>query len=166
MFTLHAVRGQSKVMETSGDILLFSLPTASLVGTWVAQDKEGRWQFVKGFVFNQAVTLGMKYAINKPRPYGNGSYAFPSGHTSTTFQSTAFLQKRYGWSVGVPAYALATLTGVSRIAAHKHDGWDVLAGALVGVASSYLFTTPKGRDLELVFSSDAQNVLLGLHYTF
>ncbi|WP_437397654.1 phosphatase PAP2 family protein [Flagellimonas lutimaris] len=161
-------KAQNQALETTGDILLFSLPAATLTGTLVGGDQQGSWQFVKGFVLNQAVTVGMKYVINKPRPYGNGDFAFPSGHTSTTFQSAAFLQKRYGWSYGIPAYALATLTGVSRIAAHKHDGWDVLAGAVVGIGSSYLFTTRREKEhVELVFSSDGNgSFLMGFNYTF
>ncbi|WP_431160790.1 phosphatase PAP2 family protein [Flagellimonas beolgyonensis] len=158
---------QDRTLQSAGDVLLVSLPVASLTGTLLIGDREGSWQFVKGFVVNQAVTLGMKYAINKPRPYDNGYRAFPSGHTSTTFQSAAFLQKRYGWKFGVPGYVLATFTGYTRIKAHKHDGWDVLAGALVGIGSSYLFTSPYREDhMELTFSSDGQGLLVGFNYTF
>ncbi|SDQ96367.1 phosphatase PAP2 family protein [Flagellimonas zhangzhouensis] len=165
--TVWDTNAQDRTLQSAGDVLLVSLPVASLTGTLLIGDREGSWQFVKGFVVNQAVTLGMKYAINKPRPYDNGFRAFPSGHTSTTFQSAAFLQKRYGWKFGVPGYVLAAFTGYTRIKAHKHDGWDVLAGALVGIGSSYLFTSPYIEyPMELTFSSDGQGLLVGFNYTF
>ena len=118
-------------------------------------------------MLNQAVTIGLKYATGKSRPNNNGERAFPSGHTSTTFQSAAFIQKRYGWKYGIPAYALAGFTGYSRINAQKHDGWDVLAGAVIGIGSSYLFTTPYQREhMELTFASDADSISIGFRYKF
>lgn len=158
---------QGDAIETSGDVLLLAMPASALAGSLIAGDYEGTIQFAKGFALNQAVTFGLKYAINKDRPYDNGVRGFPSGHTSTTFQSAAFIQKRYGWSYGIPAYALAGYTGYSRINAHKHDGWDVLAGAVVGVGSAYLFTTPYQKEhMELSFANDADSFSLGFVYKF
>ena len=39
---------------------------------------------------------------------------------------------------------MATLIAVSRTEAPHdyHDGWDVLAGAAIGIGSTYLFTKP------------------------
>lgn len=158
---------QNKTVETAGDVLLYAMPAVALGSTVIIGDGKGTWQFAKGFVANQAVIIGLKYAINKPRPYDNGDKAFPSGHTSTTFQSAAFIQRRYGWKFGIPAYALAAFTGWSRINAHKHDGWDVLAGAIIGVGSSYIFTKPYQREhMELTFNSWDGNYVLGFKYKF
>ena len=159
--------GQNKAIETTGDVLLFTLPATALTGSLIAKDYKGTWQFAKGFALNQAFTIGLKYATDKKRPFNNGDRAFPSGHTSTTFQSAAFIQKRYGWKYGVPAYVLAGFTGYSRINAQKHDGWDVLAGAAVGIGSAYLFTTPYQKEhMELTFASDADSFALGFKYKF
>ncbi len=158
---------QNKTIETTGDILLFTLPVTALTTSLLLRDYKGTGQFAKGFVLNQAVTLGLKYATDKSRPYDNGDRAFPSGHTSTTFQSAAFIQMRYGWKYGIPADALAGFTGFSRINAQKHDGWDVLAGAVVGIGSSYLFTTPYQKEhMELSFTHWDDNYSLGFHYKF
>jgi len=158
---------QNKTVETAGDVLLYAMPAVALGSTVIIGDGKGTWQFAKGFVLNQAVTIGLKYAINKPRPYDNGDKAFPSGHTSTTFQSAAFIQRRYGWKYGIPAYLLASFTGYSRINANKHDGWDVLAGAIIGVGSSYIFTKPYQREhMELSFNSWDGNYVLGFKYKF
>ena len=166
-FVSERTNAQSKSIESAGDIILFALPATALTGSLIAKDYKGTWQFTKGAVLNQAVTIGLKYGLNKNRPYGNGERAFPSGHTSTTFQSATFIQRRYGWKYGIPAYALAGFTGYSRINAQKHDGWDVLAGAAVGIGSAYLFTTPYQREhMELTFASWEDNYLLGFAYKF
>ncbi len=157
--------GQNKALKTAGDVLAITLPATALTGSLIAKDYKGTWQFTKGALLNQAVTTGLKYAINKKRPYNNGYRAFPSGHTSTTFQSAAFIQKRYGWKYGIPAYVLAGFTGYTRLEAHKHDGWDILAGAAVGIGSAYLFTTPYQKEhLELTFASDSDSFSLGFKY--
>jgi uncharacterized membrane-anchored protein len=41
------------------------------------------------YLIGAMVTAGIIYAMNKKRPYNNGDRSFPSGHTSTTFQSAA-----------------------------------------------------------------------------
>ena len=121
----------------------------------------------KGLLLNQALTIGLKMAIDKPRPDLSDNASFPSGHTSTTFQSAAFIQKRYGWKYGAAAYALAGFTGYTRIQGDKHDGWDVLAGAIIGVGSTYIFTTPYQKEhMEITFNSSKGNYLLGYTYKF
>ncbi|MBL4879828.1 MAG: phosphatase PAP2 family protein [Oleispira sp.] len=163
---IHNVIAQ-KTMQTTGDVLLFALPTTVLGATLIIGDKKGTWQFTKGFLINQVLTVGLKEAINKPRPFNSGDKAFPSGHTSTTFQSASFIQRRYGWKYGIPAYVLAGFTGYSRINAKKHDGWDVMAGAIIGIGSTYLFTTPYQKEhMELTFFSWEDNYALGFKYKF
>ena len=120
------VRGQNETLKTTGDVLLVALPITAITSTLIIGDKKGSWQFAKGFALNQLVTFGLKEIINKPRPDGSNNNSFPSGHTSTVFQSASFIQRRYGWKFGAAAYALAGFVGYTRIEADKHDGWDVL----------------------------------------
>ena len=161
------VEAQTQVVQTAGDVLLIALPATALSSTLLVGDYKGTWQFTKGFLLNHALTRGMKHAINKKRPYNNGNLAFPSGHTSITFQSASFIQRRYGWEYGIPAYTLAGFTGFSRINAHKHDTWDVLAGAVIGIGSSYLFTTPYQKEhMQLSFHSGEGKYLFGFTYRF
>lgn len=161
------IEPKNPVIKTSGDVLAVALPASAFVTTLILKDKEGSWQFTKGFLVNQAVTFGLKVALNKPRPYKSGDNAFPSGHTSTTFQSAAFIHERYGFKYAIPAYALAGFTAFSRINAQKHDGYDILAGAVVGIGSSLIFTSPYEREhIELTFSSYDKQYLLGYTYKF
>ncbi|MBN8214385.1 MAG: phosphatase PAP2 family protein [Xanthomonadales bacterium] len=130
--------------EKAGDVLQIALPATAYIATFAMDDPEGRKQFYKSFATNIAVTYAIKYAIDKPRPEGNGGQAFPSGHTSTSFQSATFIHRRYGLKYGIPAYAAATYVGWSRVEGEsdKHDFSDVAAGAVVGIISGYYFTTP------------------------
>lgn len=158
---------QSKELETTGDVLLYGLPLTALSTTLLLKDKKGTWQFAKGFLVNKALTFTLKGLIDKERPDGEGFDSFPSGHTSTTFQSAAFIQKRYGWKYGWAAYALAGFTGFTRINADRHDIYDVLAGAAIGIGSSYIFTTPYQKEhYELTVSGGKDRFLVGFRYTF
>lgn len=158
---------KNPTIQKSGDVILFSLPAASFATTLILKDRKGTWQFTKGFILNQGVTVLMKISLNKPRPFDGGDYAFPSGHTSTTFQSASFIHARYGFKYSIPAYFLAGYTAFSRINAQKHDGYDILAGAAVGIGSTLLFTTPYQREhLKLTFYSGQDQYLLGFRYSF
>lgn len=126
-------------IERGGDILQIFIPSSAFAYSLITKDSTGSNQFIKSFMFNIAVTYILKISINKKRPDG-GSYSFPSGHTSTSFQGAAYIQKRYGWKYGFYAYLGAGFVGCSRIIAEKHYTEDVLAGAVLGIVSSYLFT--------------------------
>jgi membrane-associated phospholipid phosphatase len=43
---------------------------------------------------------------------------------------------------GIPAYALASYVGYTRVEAKAHHPHDVVAGAGIGIISSYIFTKP------------------------
>ncbi len=90
------------------------------------------------------VTLFMKHAIGRTRPNGENSRSFPSGHTSGTFAIASVLDRRYGFKAGVPAYAVASLIGLSRVRLKKHFPTDVLAGATLGIIIGRSFV-PSGE---------------------
>ena len=161
------VTGQNKTIETTGDVILIALPVATLATTLIVDDTQGTWQFTKGLILTEAITFGLKITVNKPRPDGSDANSFPSGHTSTTFHSASFIHRRYGFTYSIPAYALAGFTAFSRIEADKHDGWDVLMGAIIGIGSTYLFTSEYQREhMELTFNSFDRNYLLGFNFKF
>ncbi|MDX3774613.1 phosphatase PAP2 family protein [Chromatiaceae bacterium AAb-1] len=135
----NAVAGSQ---ETAADILRIAIPAVAWSATQLLDDSEGEKQFYYSFASNIIATYALKQGISKSRPNHEDNDAFPSGHASMAFQGAAFLQQRYGWKYGLPAYALATYVGYSRVNTDHHDTWDVLAGAAIGIASSYYFTTP------------------------
>jgi membrane-associated phospholipid phosphatase len=133
--------------ETVGDVLRVAIPAAAYTLTFTRHDQEGRRQFYKAFATSVSTTWVLKETVQKERPDGSGDDAFPSGHTSAAFQGAAFIHRRYGIRSAWPAYALATYTGWTRVDAEKHDTADVLAGAAIGVASSFIFA--KRRDVSV-----------------
>jgi membrane-associated phospholipid phosphatase len=54
----------------------------------------------------------------------------------------AFIHERYGWKYAAPAYLAAAWVGYSRVDEDKHHVEDVIAGAALGIAASFFFTTP------------------------
>lgn len=157
-------------IEHIGDYAQFAPNAFSLIMVIAKEDKKGFWQLSQSVSANLAATWVLKYAINKPRPEGRtDGHAFPSGHTSFAFQGASFLQRRYGWKYGLPAYAVSCYVAYSRLEGYndRHDGWDILAGAVVGIGSTYLFTTPYMEDhFELSFESGDGSYALGMVYKF
>jgi len=82
--------------------------------------------------------------VNRTRPNG-GHQSFPSGHTASAFAGAAFLQRRYGWKVGVPACFAATFVGYSRVESHNHYTSDVVAGAAIAIGANLIFAHPRSH---------------------
>jgi len=136
-------------IETAGDVLQYVLPaTAGGLTLW-HRDGKGALQLGESLAVTLGVTYALKYSINEQRPNG-GSQSFPSGHTSVSFSAAEFMRKRYGWEYGVPAYAAATFVAYSRVESRAHYLHDVMAGAGIGILSSFIFTKPyKGWNLSV-----------------
>jgi membrane-associated phospholipid phosphatase len=128
-------------IQQAGDILQFVLPATAVGLTIGYKDGEGALQFGESAALTLGVTYGLKYAVNARRPNG-GNQSFPSGHASISFSAAEFMRKRYGWEYGVPAYAVASFVAYSRVESHQHYPRDVIAGAGIGILSSYIFTRP------------------------
>jgi membrane-associated phospholipid phosphatase len=127
-------------VETSGDLLAVVIPGAAFALTLKHRDREGRYQFYRAFGADVLATLVLKETVHKERPDGSGNDSFPSGHTSVAFQGAAFIERRYGLKPAWPLYLAASYVGWTRVDANKHDTTDVLAGAALGVASSFLLS--------------------------
>lgn len=91
----------------------------------------------------QGTTQALKFAVRRVRP-DDTPFSFPSGHTSTTFATATVLQRHFGWKVGVPAYALASYVGASRIQAKRHYLSDVAFGAALGIVAGRTVTIGRG----------------------
>ena len=96
-----------------------------------------------------SITLGLKYTVNRPRPYVTypdifrhdthaGPKSFPSGHTSSAFALATSVSLCYPkWYVIAPAYLWAFTVGYSRMHLGVHYPTDVLIGALIGSACAW-----------------------------
>jgi membrane-associated phospholipid phosphatase len=159
------------VLEDTGDVLQIALPLTAFLTTVIKEDWQGTKQFALSYATGFVVTHSLKKIIRKERPEGRHLYdAFPSGHTTSAFSGASFIQRRYGWKYGKWAYLGAAIVGISRMEGPDgwHDHWDVLAGAVVGIGSTYLFTTPyKNSEVELgFFSNGNETFVLSLKYQF
>jgi len=94
---------------------------------------------IRAQVMNGVLVRGLKIAVDRPRPKGGG-HAFPSGHTSTAFATAGVLHQHFGWKGGVPAYALATFVGYTRLRDRAHWFSDAMFGATLGLASARAVT--------------------------
>ena len=164
----YEVTGSRKAVGISGDVITIAMPLATLTGVLIERD----WTGLKQAAFTTATTVGatylLKYTVKKDRPDMSDDHSFPSAHTSITFANAAFLQRRYGWKFGGPAYALATYVGWSRTYAKMHDWWDVVTGAAIGAGSAYIFTRPfaKEHNLTIVPVSDGNRFGLVASFEF
>ena len=139
---LRSVAQYARAVDYSTDVAMF-VPAAVGLGVAIYEgDREGIAQLGKTLAVSTAVTYILKYSVKKARPDGDGFDAFPSNHCNFAFGGATYLQRRYGWKWGVPAYLVSAYVAWGRIYAKKHDIWDVLAGAAISVGSGFLFTTP------------------------
>jgi len=145
--------------EKAGDVLLYALPITAATATFTLDDPDGRKQLVSAY----GVTLSMSAVINglvgRERPDGSDNRSFPSFSAASAFTSAAFLQRRYGWDVGLPSYLAASFVGWSKVHSEHNYVSDVLVGAAVawgvnqwlvqpGSASQFaLLPTPGGMSL-------------------
>ena len=128
------------------------IPVAELMNGYIKHDSTmifSGWQTVGGLGLNFIVTFGLKYAVNRPRPYATYPFiipyqhdadpSFPSGHSSFSFNTATSLFMLYPrWYVGVIAYTWSASVAWSRMELGMHYPTDVLAGAIVGTGSAYL----------------------------
>lgn len=152
-----------QAVKVSSDVLLVAMPVATASAMLAMKD----WTGFKQAAFTGLTTLGatylLKFAVHKERPDHSNNLSFPSGHTSVTFANAAFVQRRYGWAWGAPAYAVAAYVGWARTYARRHDWWDVAAGALIGAGSAYIYTRPFARDKQLVISPVSDGTSFGVY---
>ncbi len=165
VFSMQAqeIDGSRKAVRTSGDVLVFATPVASLATVLILQDWEGLKQGVLAGVTTLGATYALKYIVKKERPDHSDNRSFPSMHTSVSFAGAAFIQRRYGWKWGIPAYVLSTYVGWSRVYGKKHDWWDVATGAIIGAGSSYIFTRPLAKKHNLTLSPIAGEGSCGIY---
>jgi undecaprenyl-diphosphatase len=125
----------------------FATPMSVILTGVLKKDKE---LTNKGLVIGASylgtavLTTALKGIFKRPRPYESypeliypksteGSYSFPSGHTSSAFSTATSLTLAFPkWYVAIPAFSYAGAVGYSRLDLGVHYPSDVLAGALLG----------------------------------
>lgn len=162
------LKGSRKTVRTSTDVIAVAMPAATLTMLLATGDWQGLKQGALTAVTAAGATYILKYSVHKKRPDGSDNHSFPSMHTATMFADAAFLQRRFGWKIGAPAYALACYVGWGRTYGRKHDWWDVCVGAAIGAGSAYLYTRPFAREHNLSIApySTANEMGIAASFTF
>ncbi len=147
--SVYAANNNKDNWDLIGTIGAFSL-TATALGLPAYRND---WDGVRQSAYSIGVALGvttvLKEVVHEERPDNSDNKSFPSGHTTNAFASATTLYRRYGWQTGIPAFAVATFVGGTRLAAKKHFFHDVLAGALIGTVSGWYFTDPINDKVQL-----------------
>ena len=89
---------------------------------------------IESYLITGFFTLGLKYAINRERPFSETGQSFPSGHASSIFAVVTVLATEYKDKKWLPPilYSIAGLTSLSRINDLKHWTSDVFFGFALG----------------------------------
>jgi membrane-associated phospholipid phosphatase len=149
-------------LERYGDITQVLLPVAGLASTAYMRDLPGFYQWSASGLMTIASVQVLKHTIHRTRPNGHDQ-SFPSGHTAAAFWGAGFIQQRYGWTYGIPAYGLAVSTGYSRVQTKNHWTSDVIAGAVIGLAANWLVTKPYRSNLQVLPYFDRDRKEQGIH---
>ena len=139
-------------LTNSAEPIAIVSPITLLLAGYAKHDKHmiaGGWQTAAGLAITGVVSTGLKYAVNRQRPYktdpnlqyyrAEQTASFPSGHTAFSFCTATSLSICYPrWYIMAPAYLWAASVGYSRMYLGEHYSTDVLAGAVVGTGSAWL----------------------------
>ncbi len=145
----------------AGEVLLYALPLTAATATYTLDDPEGRSQLVMAYGVTLSSSYVLKGLFERERPDGSDNLSFPSFSAASAFTSAAFIQRRYGWDAGLPAYLAASYVGWSKVHSDRHHPTDVLAGAALawgvnqwlvepGSASQFALV-PTGGGMALAF---------------
>ena len=97
------------------------------------------------------ISLALKFTIDRPRPFhtydfieklsAGGSPSFPSGHTTEAFAFAVALCFAFPrWYIIIPSLIWASAVGYTRMSLGVHYPSDVMAGAILGIATAYFCT--------------------------
>jgi membrane-associated phospholipid phosphatase len=146
---------QTNNIKYWGDQGRYIIPIASALPALILQDLPGFEQLSLAEIISQTTTEGLKLLVREKRPNGNCCKSFPSGHASAAFTGASFVHFRYGFSYSIPLYIGSAFVAYSRVHADAHYTHDVLAGAVLGIASSYLSTTTyKNNNISFILDSN------------
>ena len=135
-----AQASESDGIRTAGEILRIALPVASAGVSLGKNDDHGLVQLGASELIAEGSSLLLQELIEEERPDKSDRHSFPSDSAAVAFSAASFLQIRYGWSYGLPAYAVAGFVGWSRVESQRHYWHDVLAGAALGWVASEITT--------------------------
>ena len=132
----------------------FGAPLGLFLTGWINQDKtmqHNSYTVGGSVLISSLISVGLKYSVNRTRPYVDYPYpfinkkteeqtpSFPSGHTTAAFATATSLSLAYPkWYIVLPSYLWAGSVAYSRMYLGVHYPSDILGGIIIGVGSSFL----------------------------
>ena len=127
-------------------------PATLLVAGLIRDDsymKKSSLYVTESIAISSLVNVILKKIIKRKRPFANEitftaevrpkNESFPSGHTAEAFSMATSMSLAYPkWYVIIPTYGWASLGGYSRMYLGVHYPTDVIAGATISSALSWL----------------------------
>jgi membrane-associated phospholipid phosphatase len=110
-------------------------------------NRERAWTMMTAVSVTRVTTMALKAIRDNETPNGK-NWAWPSGHTSSSFTVASVLDEFYGPKVGIPAYVLASLVGYRMADTGDHWASDVFFGATLGWVVGHT-VAGKHKELEL-----------------
>ncbi len=155
----NALAGQKTWLDVLGiicsDFLIFSVPLIIVLVYFFSRRREKiipvLLKIIFAFILTCLINYALKGVVARPRPFVSHvgvyrlaklfadlkDYSFPSNHTAAVFVmaiGVLFDWKKFGLILLIPA----TLVGLGRIFVGVHYPSDVLAGAAIALAISWL----------------------------
>jgi membrane-associated phospholipid phosphatase len=162
--SIAAAPANADGVKAAGEILRIALPVAAGGLSLYKEDYDGVLQLGVSEIFAEGASLVLQHFVHEQRPDKSDYKSFPSDSAAVSFSAASFLQIRYGWDYGLPAYALASFVGYSRVEAKKHHWGDVIAGAVLGWGASEI-TTIRYRNVNINASPGYGETPLGFSLT-
>jgi membrane-associated phospholipid phosphatase len=88
---------------------------------------------ISALIITDLSTVALKIAAADTEAPDGAHFAWPSGHTSSSFAIASVLHRAYGPVVGVPMYTIASWVGFERLDDRKHMFSDVIFGGMLGI---------------------------------
>ena len=95
-------------------------------------NKDRAWTMMTALSITGLTTMALKGIVHNDTPNGK-NFAWPSGHTSSSFTVAAVLNEFYGPEIGIPAYCGASVVAWRMMDSGDHWASDVLFGAILGI---------------------------------
>ncbi|MFA5292358.1 MAG: phosphatase PAP2 family protein [Phycisphaerae bacterium] len=105
------------------------------------------WVMMRALGVTNATTLLLKGIVHNDTPNGK-AWAWPSGHTASSFTVAAVLDEFYGHKIGIPAYLAAGFVGYRMMDSGDHWASDVLFGSVLGYVVGHAIAG-ENKELEL-----------------
>ena len=125
-----------------------------------AKDFKGTLQLVESIATTQVAAEGLKRLVREERPNRSDNLSFPSGHSAGAFSGAMFVHKRYGLKPALLPYAMAAITGWTRVYVRAHYWHDVIAGAALSALFTWVIVEP--YDTKISVSADTT----GFNFSF